>query len=184
MGKWQGRGTNQKIIHKFKLTSQFIKKDFIYLYCNNKNKQSMKTKTILIDHKPSVIEYKSTGIGDKVYNLKTSRTYIADIMDADDVNWIVTGEGKWSDIKVKVYIPNDDIQGDKEAKTLYLVTFVDQDDTEDTHSELWRAHDGDNLYDQILEDRAEGADDRELFEEEFEEKWGIEVLKKIIGTIE
>lgn len=35
------------------------------------------------------INYQSTHIGDVVYDKNSKSTYTADIMDADDMNWIV-----------------------------------------------------------------------------------------------
>ena len=44
---------------------------------------------VTIKGKPRNIEYRETKIGDRVYDKNTQGTYIADIADADDLNWIV-----------------------------------------------------------------------------------------------
>lgn len=48
--------------------------------------------TAKINGKTYCIEYKETKIGDRIYNKNNKGTYIADIADADDLNWIVGNE--------------------------------------------------------------------------------------------
>lgn len=48
--------------------------------------------TVNINGKLYTIEYRETKIGDRIYDKNTEGTYLADIADADDMNWIVTGK--------------------------------------------------------------------------------------------
>jgi hypothetical protein len=76
-----------------------------------------------------------------------------------------------------------------EGKNLYIITVVDQDDTEDTASYLYRADDEDHLYQQLKADyvgdfEEDGDDfmDKEI-EKRFEDDWGFSILFFEVGEI-
>jgi hypothetical protein len=86
------------------------------------------------------------------------------------------------------------------GKKMFVVTWVDSEDSEDTRTELWIANDEDDLYDlvknQYEEDRDDGAEPGdgendsedeqwvdEIYEKKIEDSWGIEILSFEIGTI-
>lgn len=78
------------------------------------------------------------------------------------------------------------------GKKLFVVTWIDSDDSEDTKIELWIANDDDDLYDLIVTESV-SADERDGFVDEgevddiyrksIEDSWGNEILYTEIGTI-
>ena len=71
-------------------------------------------------------------------------------------------------------------KSDAESKTLFVLVVVDQDDTEDTMTELWLARDEDHLYDIVKDDRV-GED--EFLADKFDEDWGFNLLYKEVGKV-
>ena len=62
---------------------------------------------------------------------------------------------------------------------------VDQDDSEDTSIQLWRADDEDHLFDQASELFHDGSDPDYLDGPNFEEEiWGLVWIPKYIGAID
>ncbi len=57
--------------------------------------------TVTLNGNKIRISYTSTKIGDTVYDRNSESTFVADIMDADDLNWIVQPPVKDKPIKVK-----------------------------------------------------------------------------------
>lgn len=74
-----------------------------------------------------------------------------------------------------------------EGKNLYIITVVDQDDTEDTTSYLYRADDEDHLYQQLKADYVgidgEGDFMEKQIEKQFEDDWGFSILFFEVGKI-
>lgn len=67
---------------------------------------------------------------------------------------------------------------------LYAIIYVDQDDSEDTSMNLWRADDEDHLYDQLSENYYDGEDPEDFMGPNFEEEiWGLLYLPTYIGQI-
>ena len=86
-----------------------------------------------------------------------------------------------------VYIPV--IMGNANSgNKLYIVTFVDREDSEDTKTETWGAKDDDELYDIVKENtvgqKADFDTEEDPIEQKFEEDWGLEILYESIGTIQ
>ena len=83
---------------------------------------------------------------------------------------------------LKALIDSTTVQGT--GANLYSVIMVDQDDSEDTMMELWRADSEDHLYDQVAESFYGGEDPEEFTGPDFEEEiWGILWLPQFIGTL-
>ena len=67
---------------------------------------------------------------------------------------------------------------------LYVVIQVDEDDTEDTTIQLWKADNEDHLFDQLSDQFYDGEDPDDFLGPNFEEEiWGILCLPKLIGTV-
>jgi hypothetical protein len=67
---------------------------------------------------------------------------------------------------------------------LYALIMVNQDDSEDTTLELWRADSEDHLYDQVAEEFYDGEDPDDFMGPNFEEEiWGMLWLPKFLGTL-
>lgn len=98
-----------------------------------------------------------------------------------------------------MHIHLNEILGDTGNK-LFLITFVDTDDSEDTHSQIWRANDEDHMKSQLKEElcgpEADWNDnllpeDPEApdnaywpgIADKFEEDWGFSILCEEIGEI-
>jgi hypothetical protein len=143
----------------------------------------MEAKTVIIGGEALIIEYRETKIGDTVVDLNSNTKYEASISDADDLNWIATGKGEAQNAKIEVLIPLEKIFGNQSGNNLYLVTFIEHDEPEDTFTEMWRASNEDDLYEQVKDDRSEDADDQIQFEESFEEDWGTDILFELIGEV-
>jgi hypothetical protein len=89
------------------------------------------------------------------------------------------------------------IEGDMNAKKLFVVTTIDEDDAEDTVSRMWLANDEDHLHDLVKsyyvgdEDEDEDEDDedseydymRESVGEQFENDWGFTILYTEVGNV-
>ena len=73
--------------------------------------------------------------------------------------------------------------GKRNGAKLFVLVVVDKDDSEDTHVELWRADDEDDLRDVVKKAYSKSFDDQEIFEAEFDEDWGVYLLPKELGTI-
>jgi len=91
---------------------------------------------------------------------------------------------------MKVNIDDSTVQGNIHGTKLFIIQIIDEDDTEDSSVELWRANDENDLHDQVKEFYVDEPDeDAEEGEEEpmsilFEDDWGFKILFKEIGTIE
>lgn len=76
-----------------------------------------------------------------------------------------------------------DPQGDLKATEIFIVTFIDHDDSEDSTSAIWIANDEHHLYDLV---KASCVDEDDLMEQfmsdRFEEGWGMEILYTHIGS--
>ena len=74
------------------------------------------------------------------------------------------------------------------GKKLYIITIVDDEDTEDTHSYLQRANDEDDLYNQVKNDLVGDLAEEEMEDDPtanaFEDDWGIKILYSFIGEIQ
>lgn len=57
--------------------------------------------TVTLNGNKIRISYTSTKIGDTVYDRNSESTFVASMMDADDLNWIVQPPKKAKPIKVK-----------------------------------------------------------------------------------
>lgn len=80
---------------------------------------------------------------------------------------------------------------------LFALIVIDEDDSEDTTIEFWRANSEEELYDAVKadflgiddssEDDDENDDESDDYEEEglskFDEDWGFKILPKLIGRI-
>ena len=78
--------------------------------------------------------------------------------------------------------------GDHDGPLLYAVNFVDEDDTEDSTVEIYRAKDEEDLYEQVrygcIGDTEDDLDeDLKSGHKRFEEEWGISILFTEIGLI-
>jgi len=83
---------------------------------------------------------------------------------------------------LKALIDPSTVQGT--GANLYSVIMIDQDDSEDTRMELWRADSEDHLYDQVAERFYDGEDPEKFIGPDFEEEiWGILWLPQFIGTL-
>jgi hypothetical protein len=70
------------------------------------------------------------------------------------------------------------------GNNLYGIIMVDQDDSEDTRIELWKADSEDHLYDQLAEIFYDGEDPEDFMGPNFEEEiWGLVWLPKYLGKI-
>jgi hypothetical protein len=82
-----------------------------------------------------------------------------------------------------------DTYGDPNGKELYIVTTIDEDDSEDTDADLWKANDELHLYILVKETYlGEEPDDPEDFSDaelalKFERDWGMTILYKKIANI-
>ena len=74
------------------------------------------------------------------------------------------------------------------GKKLYIITIVNDEDTEDTHSYLQRANDEDDLYNQVKNDLVGDLAEEEMEDDPtanaFEDDWGIKILYSFIGEIQ
>ena len=88
---------------------------------------------------------------------------------------------------MKVEIDDKLVNGDVNAKTLFAVVVVDDEDTEDSRVELWRANDEDHLCSLVkatyVEEPDEDDDEPDPIEQLFDDDWGIKILPEKIGTI-
>lgn len=81
-----------------------------------------------------------------------------------------------------------DTYGDPDGKELYTVTTIDEDDSEDTDTDLWKANNELDLYELVKEKyvgEPDGQDER-LIEQlvgKFEYDWGITILYKKIANV-
>jgi hypothetical protein len=143
----------------------------------------MKSKTVTVNGECLVIEYKDVQMGDTIYNLNSNTKYEASEWDCDEAKWVVTGKGEPQNARIEVLLSEDKIHGNQSGNNLYLVTFIEYDDPEDTFTEIWRASDEEDLYDQIKTELSEDADDPISFEDEFEGDWGGAIQCKLIGEV-
>jgi len=78
-----------------------------------------------------------------------------------------------------------DPQGDLKATEIFIVTFIDQDDSDNSTSAIWMANDENHLYD-LVKDSCIGNDIddsmKEALSEDFEQEWGMEILYTHIGS--
>ena len=80
----------------------------------------------------------------------------------------------------------DNLHGDENGKKLFIVTFVDEDDSEDTSSSMWLANDEDHLFDLVKEEyvgETDEDDEDDPVAEAFENDWGFTILYKEVGTV-
>lgn len=80
------------------------------------------------------------------------------------------------------------LEGDLNAKELFILTTVDRDDPEDTTSVLWQANDEDHLYELVKNMYCGYPDeqDESMFMrlvDKFDEEWGITILYTKIANI-
>ena len=83
---------------------------------------------------------------------------------------------------IETLIKADIVQGT--GINLYVVIQIDEDDSEDTTIQLWKADNEDHLCDQLSEQFYDGEDPDDFPGPNFEEEiWGILWLPKLIGTV-
>jgi hypothetical protein len=76
-----------------------------------------------------------------------------------------------------------------EGDQIFLVTFVDEEDSEDTRTEIWRAKDEDHLSDEVKKDYVgieyEDEDDApyDPVAEHFDDSWGISIIPRLVGSL-
>jgi len=75
------------------------------------------------------------------------------------------------------------INGKPDGKKLFALNIIDTDDSEDSTIQFYRADSESELEDLIKAEYAEGCNDIEQFDEEFDNDWGIKLLPKEIGDI-
>ena len=86
---------------------------------------------------------------------------------------------------IKAQIDPGKVRG--EGKKIYIVVTVDQEDPEDTSTEIWRANDEDHLYEQVKEDfighneNIEPGSLSERISDDFEADWCYSILYTEIG---
>lgn len=80
-----------------------------------------------------------------------------------------------------------------EGGQLWGIIIIDEDDSEDSTLELWRANDEDHLYEQFKvsrmgyqeDDEDDDDDDEEMtLEYRLDQDWGFTLLPQFIGNIE
>jgi hypothetical protein len=90
-------------------------------------------------------------------------------------------------MKNENYLITEKVKGDLTGKKLFVVVTIDQEDSEDSTTELWRANDEDHLQDLVKEEYVgdEFGDDEEFFGQSpsdiFDEDWGFSILVTEIG---
>jgi hypothetical protein len=84
----------------------------------------------------------------------------------------------------------DNLHGDENAKKLFIVTNIDEDDAEDTTSSMWLANDEDHLFDLVKEEYVGESDEDDDEDDEddpvaeaFDNDWGFTILYKEVGTV-
>jgi hypothetical protein len=83
---------------------------------------------------------------------------------------------------IQALIDSSEVNGT--GNKLYAVIMVNQDDSEDTTLQLWRADSEDHLYDQVAEEFYDGEDPGDFMGPNFEEEiWGMLWLPKFLGTL-
>jgi hypothetical protein len=83
---------------------------------------------------------------------------------------------------IQALIDSSEVNGT--GNKLYVLIMVNQDDSEDTTLELWRADSEDHLYDQVAEEFYDGEDPDDFMGPNFEEEiWGMLWLPKFLGTL-
>ena len=78
------------------------------------------------------------------------------------------------------------IEGPVAGMKLYAVTTIDQDDAEDTTTEMWIAKDDDDLAALVKEEYCGEDDGDEAYDyasKLFESEWGLEILSVEIANI-
>ena len=84
-------------------------------------------------------------------------------------------------------LPAQEIYGKPDGKSLWALVIIDEDDAEDTQTELWRADHHDQLAELALEHHVgevnEGTMD-EAIEREFKDNWGVTILPTKIGRLD
>lgn len=71
-----------------------------------------------------------------------------------------------------------EIYGDPKGKALFTLTLIDNDDTEDTTVQFWRANDHDHLQELFIKDSTSEDDSEydDMMVSQIEEDWGINIL--------
>jgi hypothetical protein len=83
---------------------------------------------------------------------------------------------------IQALIDSSEVNGT--GNKLYVLIMVNQDDSEDTTLQLWRADSEDHLYDQVAEEFYDGEDPDDFMGPNFEEEiWGMLWLPKFLGTL-
>jgi hypothetical protein len=77
-----------------------------------------------------------------------------------------------------------EIYGDPKGKALFTLTFIDEDDAEDTSVQLWRANDHDHLQELFIKDSTSDDDspNDDYIVSRIEEDWDFKILPKQIAT--
>jgi len=85
-------------------------------------------------------------------------------------------------MKNENYLITEKVKGDLTGKKLFVVVTIDQEDSEDSTTELWRANDEDHLQDLVKEeyvgDDFEGTPGEDSL---FDGDWGFSILVTEIG---
>ena len=77
-----------------------------------------------------------------------------------------------------------EIHGDPKGKDLFTLTLIDEDDTEDTSVQLWRANDHDHLQELFIKDHTSDEDSAndDLLVQQIEEDWNFKIIPQQIAT--